>query len=98
MKIIKDEVPKNKNFPYGTIHTKIVNDHRISPLAFRLLFVLLNSSRNYSPTIKSLAKQFKVSTQTIDRTVAELKKYGYLTSTGNKKNTVWNIHPITVTD
>ena len=98
MKIIKDTVPYNSNNPFARIHTKILNDVRISPLAFRLLCVLVNcNQRTYKPTIKSLSKQFKVDTRTIDRAVAELKSYGYITSSGTMKNTVWNIHPITLT-
>ena len=96
MKIIKDIVPYNKEFPFARVHTVVLNDNRISPLAFRLFCVLVNCNPyRYKPTIKSLAKQFNVNTRTIDRAVAELKKYGYLKSSGTRKDTVWNIHPIT---
>jgi DNA-binding MarR family transcriptional regulator len=99
MIIRKDLVPYNKNMKYGRFYTKILDDNRISPMAFRLLCVLMNcNTSRYHPTIKSLAKQFNVESQKIDRAVKELKKYGYLTSTGTRTNTVWNIHPITVTD
>lgn len=55
------------------------------------------NSKLYHPSIKSLAKQFNVEPRTIDRAVHELKTYGYLTSSGSKHNTIWNIHPVPIT-
>lgn len=97
MKIVKDKVDYNEHFPYDKIHTKIVDDNRISALAFRIFIVLVNCDEHkYKPSIKSLSKQFGVKSRTIDRAVAQLKSYGYITASGTRKDTTWYIHPITV--
>lgn len=96
MVIIKDNI-NYSNVKFGRFVNALLDDNRISPLAFRLMCRLMNcNSKLYHPTIKSLAKQFNVDTNTIDRAVKELKRFGYLVSSGNKHNTVWNIHPIPI--
>ena len=102
MIILKDIIHYGKENTYHKILTSVVNDKRISPLALKLLIILQNSNtKRFRPTIKSLAKQLNISERTVDRTVEELKQYGYLESSSNETiknriNTIWNIHQIPI--
>lgn len=95
MNIIKDKIDYS-NVKYGRYTNSLINDKRISPLAFKLMCILMNCNPIlYHPTIKSLGKQLNVNIWTVNRAVKELKRYGYLESHGDRHNTEWTIHPLT---
>jgi predicted HTH transcriptional regulator len=99
MKIITDKVGYDRHNPFHRVHTHVINDKNLTPLA-KLLYIIISNwskktqARGQYPSIKSLAKQLNTSTNFIDDAIANLKTYGYLTSTGCKQLTVWNVHPL----
>lgn len=89
-KEVKIRVPHNKEIPYRILTNKAFYDSRLTPLAKLLLMHMLGSGDNYTPTIPKLAKDLSSTKDKINRAIACLKKYGYLTSTsiGGKKHGV----------
>lgn len=96
MKIIKDEVKYGKNGQrYNLVPSNLTADNKLALIEFKLMVVLCGASeKKYTPTIISLAKQFDVSSNTIDRAMKNLKTYGYIHTTGCRKGTVLHVHPI----
>ena len=98
MKIVTDKVGYDRHNPFHRVHTHVINDKNLTPLA-KLLFIVISTWSNKSqargqyPSIKSLAKQLNITTYVLDDAIANLKTYGYLVSTGYKQKTVWNVHP-----
>ena len=90
MKIVKHIAKHDKH--WVMIQTRIVYDKRLSPMALKLLLhLLICNNKEYFPTIHRIAKQFDVSTNSIDRAVTTLKKAGYLQSYGKRKDVTWHI-------
>ena len=89
--LIKKRVKHDKQHPFRILDNRAFYDKRLTPMAKILLIHLLGcNEKKYTPTIPQIAKQFNVSESTIDRSIANLIKYGYMTSThiGAKKNAV----------
>lgn len=90
MKLVKDKWNRATDKPYDRCLRSVREDLRISGDAYRLYVTLLNGNTDpkvgkvYTPTEKSLAKQFKVAPATIARWLNELKKYGYIAILGSK--------------
>jgi len=90
---VKIRIPHTKDIPYRILTNKAFYDSRLTPLAKILLMHLLGKhSENYTPTIPALAKQLSSTKDKINRAIACLRKYGYLTSkslphTGKKYGT-----------
>jgi len=99
MKIVNDNITfgtkGDKSTAFCRIYTDIVTDKNLTHLALRLFIILANANdKKFTPTIGSLASQLGVGKTAIDEAVSNLKKYGYLVSSGERNNVVWNIHPI----
>ena len=87
--VVKRRILHDKENHYRILTNKTFYDGRLSPLSKILLMHLLGKhSKDYNFSIPQLAKVLSTSNSSIDRSVSELKKYGYLTSTsiGGKKN------------
>jgi DNA-binding MarR family transcriptional regulator len=90
MKLVKDKWNRATDKPYDMCLRSVREDLRISGDAYRLYVTLLNGNTDpkvgkvYTPTVGSLANQFKVGASTIKRWLAELKKYGYIAVLGSK--------------
>jgi len=88
---VKTRIPHNKEVHYRILTNKAFYDKRLTPLAKILLMHLLGKhSEDYTPTLKQLVSVLHSTTDKINRAIACLKKYGYLTSTsiGGKKHGV----------
>lgn len=86
---------------YGKVHNynrmlkSVQYDNRISPLA-RLVHLTMLESNNYKPTLNRIAKQYEVSPRQLDNIIVELKKFGYIVSSGSKEHTVYDVYAIPV--
>jgi len=96
MLIVKEYAKKDK---WGWMPNNVRNDMRISGDAYRLLDILWNCNnipnkgqKAFTPSVKSLATIFKVTTRTIDRLISELKEFGYITTTGSRNNTTLHVN------
>lgn len=98
MKIVTDKVGYDRHNPFHRVHTHVINDKNLTPLA-KLLFIVISTwskksqARGIYPSVSGLSKQLNVCDKEIDNAIICLKVYGYLVSTGYKQSTVWNVHP-----
>ena len=90
MKIELEEYKFSKGF--GKCLNKTALDKNLTPLAFRLYFIISTCNPDeFKPSVSLLALMLDVSTATLDLAISNLKKYGYLESYGIKNNTVWKV-------
>lgn len=96
IKIIKDKrkefFKKGNKDKFVIVDKDAFIDKRLSLLSRFLLITLNDCNDKFHPCINGLASQFEVSDTTIDNSIKELKKYGYLTSEGSRNATVWTIN------
>lgn len=102
MKVSKDIIRDAK---FGKLYNSIINDCKLSVPEKYLMFILSNcNTQTYTPTMQSLATQLSTgrkkpyNIRTIKRFFYNLKKYGYIKTTGIGKNKIIHVHPIPVND
>ncbi len=101
MIIKRDKIKYGGEFDvkYDKIPTLIKYDNR---LTFFERILMMNfsscSESKYTPTIKSLSKQFDVSENTTDKAISNLKEFGYISTSGKRDNTIIHIHPSPLTN
>lgn len=100
MKISKDIL---HNEPFGKMYNTVTNDIRLSIPEKYLMFLLTNcNTKTFTPTMASLAKQLSTgrknpyNIRTIKRFFDNLKKYGYINTTGSTYKMIIHIHPIPI--
>ena len=96
IKIIKDKSKeyfrKGNKHKFITVDKDAFTDKRMSLLSRFILITLNDCSDKFRPCINGLASQFGVTNSTIDKSIRQLKKYGYLNSEGSRNATIWTIN------
>lgn len=101
MKINRDKIKYGGDFDvkYDKVPSLIKYDNRLTFFE-RILMINFSScsEEKYTPTIKSLSKQFDVSETTTDKAISNLKEFGYISTSGKRDNTIICIHPSPLTN
>ena len=96
IKIIKDKSKeyfrRGNKHKFITVDKDAFTDRRLSLLSRFILITLNDCCDKFHPCINGLASQFDVSNTTIDNSIRQLKKYGYLSSEGSRNATIWTIN------